>query len=1116
MLSRQTLNLNFAQGLDTKTDPFQVQPGKFLSLQNSIFDKNGRLTKRNGFGPLTTLVDSSSTFLTTYNQNLTAIGDTLQAYSQPTNTWVTKGIFQPMEVNTLPLIRSNLNQSQADSVVATNGLVCTVYTDNPASGPVYKYVVADSTTGQNIVAPTTIPAASGGTLVGSPRVFLLGAHFVIVFTNDISGAYHLQYIAISVLNPTVVKAPADIATAYIPFTTLSWDGVVLNQNLYIAYNTTSGGQAVKVTYLPATLAAVPTATTFAGDQAAIISVTADTTANIVYASFYDSTYEAGYSVAVDTQLNKRMTPTALPSTGSTVQNITSTAINGVLTVYTELYNTYSYNDINGIEEQTDYITTSTVVLPATVTTGTMTSNGVLIRSLGLASKAFLINGVSYFTGIYSGPSSATYAINQPTYFIVNQSGETVTKLAYSNGGDYYQVGLPSAIVNANNTVQFAYLYKDLVASVNKTQGAVASAAIYSQLGINLASITFETKGPASEIGSTLNLGAGFVWSYDGYSLVEQGFHLWPDNVAATWTEDSIQTPHGLFTSGSTSIVVDSATGIYPGMTVTDTHSGHTTYIPAGTTVVSISGTTMIISQPTTGSSVSSPGDALSIQGNIASQSTTTDAYFYQVTYEWSDNQGNINRSAPSIPVSVTTSGSVTTGIITLNIPTLRVTAKTANPVKIVIYRWSVGQQSYYQVTSIQMPTLNNTTVDSITFVDTLPDSQIVGNNLIYTNGGVLEDIGAPATSLMALFDDRLWLVDAEDQNLLWFSKQVIEATPVEMSDLLTIYVAPTTSAQTSTGVITALSPMDDKLVIFKDNAIGYINGIGPDNTGANSQYSPFTIITSVVGCAIPNSIVLTQFGLMFQSNQGIWIVGRDLSTQYIGAPVESLTTGATVLSAINIPSTTQVRFTLDSGITLMYDYFYQQWGSFVNIPATSSTVYQGLHTYLNSYGQVFQETPGKYLDNSSPTLMSFTTSWLNLAGVQGFERFYHFYLLGQFITPFKLNVQIAYDYNSSATQNVIVKPDNYGAPWGVSPSLWGGPPNWGGTPGNGWEATSNVFEARVFPQRQKCESFQLTINELSDPAYPNSAGAGLTLSGLNIVAGLKRGFRTSKASRNFG
>ena len=48
-LTKQPLSINFAAGLDLKTDPFQVSPGKFLGLANSIFTKGGLLQKRNGF-----------------------------------------------------------------------------------------------------------------------------------------------------------------------------------------------------------------------------------------------------------------------------------------------------------------------------------------------------------------------------------------------------------------------------------------------------------------------------------------------------------------------------------------------------------------------------------------------------------------------------------------------------------------------------------------------------------------------------------------------------------------------------------------------------------------------------------------------------------------------------------------------------------------------------------------------------------------------------------------------------------------------------------------------------------------------------------------------------------
>lgn len=480
-------------------------------------------------------------------------------------------------------------------------------------------------------------------------------------------------------------------------------------------------------------------------------------------------------------------------------------------------------------------------------------------------------------------------------------------------------------------------------------------------------------------------------------------------------------------------------------------------------------------------------------------------YYYQFCYEWTDNQGNLHRSSPSIPVSIVTTGS--TSINTIFVPTLRLTYKiTPNPVRIVGYRWSVAQQVYYQFTSITSPVINNPAVDLVTITDTLSDAAILGQTLLYTTGGVIENIAAPACIDSALFNNRLWLIDAEDQNLLWFSKQVIEDVPVEMSDLLTVYVAPTTGAQGSTGPMTALSAMDDKLIIFKKDAIYYINGTGPDNTGANSQFSDAIFITAAVGSANPNSIVLIPQGLMFQSDKGIWLLGRDLSTSYIGAPVESYN-DVEIFSAQCIPGTNQARFLLAGSITLMYDFYYSQWGTFNNIYAISSTLYQGSQTYLSSFAKVYQETPGYYLDDSAPVLMSFTTSWNSLAGLQGYERFYFANFLGTYITPFKLNVQFSYDYESSATQQVIITPDNYSAPWGGE-SLWGGGTNWGGN--------SNVFSARVFPTKQKCQTFQVSVNEIYDPSFGAAAGEGLTLSGLALIVGVKRGYRTQSTAKSFG
>jgi hypothetical protein len=490
--------------------------------------------------------------------------------------------------------------------------------------------------------------------------------------------------------------------------------------------------------------------------------------------------------------------------------------------------------------------------------------------------------------------------------------------------------------------------------------------------------------------------------------------------------------------------------------------------------------------------------------------TKTNAYAYQFVYEWSDNAGNVFRSAPSIPVSVTTTDAThPTGYVTLNIPTLRLTMKTTNPVKIVIYRWSVLLQTYYQVTSISAPLLNSTTVDEVQFIDRTADNQptssILGNNILYTTGGVVENVNAPATNLMTLFDNRLWTVNAEDQNLLWFSKQVIEAVPVEMSDLLTMYISPTTGAQGSTGPITALSVMDDKLVIFKRNAIYYINGSGPDNTGANNQFSQPVFVTSTVGCANQNSVVFMPQGLMFQSDKGIWLLDRSLNTSYIGVSVDDLAIVPQVHSAQNIPATNQVRFIMDSGLTLMYDYYFSQWGTFKGVPAVSSCIFQGLHTFIDSFGRAFQESPGQYLDGSSPVLLSFTTGPIRLDALQSYQRAYFFYLMGDYLSPHKLVVSIAYDYSPNPSQQVIIEPTNF------QPSFGGIGPY-----GQGPFGGSVLEQWKVHLERQRCQAISVKVQEVFDPSLGAIAGAGLTLSGINFVCGFKGKYKPMDAGHSIG
>jgi hypothetical protein len=301
--------------------------------------------------------------------------------------------------------------------------------------------------------------------------------------------------------------------------------------------------------------------------------------------------------------------------------------------------------------------------------------------------------------------------------------------------------------------------------------------------------------------------------------------------------------------------------------------------------------------------------------------------------------------------------------------------------------------------------------------------------------------------------------------------------------------------------------MDDKLIIGKQNALLYINGSGPDNTGKNSQFSEPIFITSTVGCTNQKSIVLMPKGLMFQSDKGIWLLGRGLDTEYIGAAVEDFTLGATVLSAVNVPETNQVRFTLDTGITLMYDYFYGQWSTFVGVPSVSSCIFQTAHTFINASGAVYQESPGTYLDGSNPVLMSFKTGPLLLGKLQNYQRAYFFYLLGTYLSPHKLQVLMTYDYETAPSQSVLISPNNFSPTYGL-PSPYG--------QGNPYGGPKNGESWRVFLDKQKCMAFAIEIQEIYDPSFGVVAGAGFTLSGLNVVCAFKKQYRPQSAAESAG
>lgn len=457
----------------------------------------------------------------------------------------------------------------------------------------------------------------------------------------------------------------------------------------------------------------------------------------------------------------------------------------------------------------------------------------------------------------------------------------------------------------------------------------------------------------------------------------------------------------------------------------------------------------------------------------------------------------ITMDTANAPISSTLS-MISPYSVKLSIPTLRVTSKTG--VTIVIYRTEADGTIFYRVNTVTQPINNDPTIDSVEYIDTTPDAIILDHPQLYITGGVVENIAAPPHDISTIYRNREIVVPSENPLTWWYSQQVIPGSPVEFSDSFV------NNIDQRGGDITAVGVLDEKLIFFKDTHIFYTVGDGPAPNGTNNDFLTPQLISTETGSNNQKSIIMMPFGLMFQSPKGIYLLARNLETLYIGAEVEAFNS-ATVTSAKLMETVNQVRFTLDTGVALVYDYEFKQWSVFTNHAAVDSCIFENKFTYLQSNGIVMQETPNIYTDNGNFIKLKLVTSWLSFAQLQGFQRVYKALILGDYISPHRLHVQVSHDFNPNFTQEdyidagTILAQDTYGSDAYYGADYVYGSPT--GYPRYQW---------RINFERQKCETIQLLIEDMQSI----NIGQGLSLSAIAFEVGAKKGLDKLGAPQSFG
>lgn len=472
--------------------------------------------------------------------------------------------------------------------------------------------------------------------------------------------------------------------------------------------------------------------------------------------------------------------------------------------------------------------------------------------------------------------------------------------------------------------------------------------------------------------------------------------------------------------------------------------------------------------------------------------TPSSTYLYRFGYEETNARGEIDLGPLSTGTLVTLAGGETR--VTLTIPTYRLTKR--RNVRIAVYRGEANDSSaLYRVSSLDPSATtgsnrylaNDTTVDTVTFVDDMSDIVMLGKEPCYTNGGILANDPTSTGGLLAAGKSRVFFTDPADPYLVRYSKEFADGYGIETAPAFALRVDP------AGGPITALAVMDDALIIFKRESIFFVAGPGPlANPSADSSYgfSPPALITSDVGCISPKSIGQTPLGIIFQSAKGIYMLQRDKSVDYVGAPVEAYNS-QTITRATLMPDRTQIVLLTDAGETLLFDYLFRQWSTFTNHEGRDAVVLGGTYHYLRNDGRVFRETPGVYRDDNAHIRSVIETAWIKANGMQGFQRIYHAYLLGDYKSPHTLRVKAQYDYEPSwaTTWDIDVDSDQTLTVYGE------------GSYGAGvYGSTGESRYQEKIHVGAKCEAIRFRIEERETTA---NFGAAFELTELALTVGVK-------------
>ncbi len=353
---------------------------------------------------------------------------------------------------------------------------------------------------------------------------------------------------------------------------------------------------------------------------------------------------------------------------------------------------------------------------------------------------------------------------------------------------------------------------------------------------------------------------------------------------------------------------------------------------------------------------------------VAGGSIAAGDYSVTACWRWTDEAGQVHRSAPAPARTVTiTAGVAQTLRCHVVIPWL--TEKTQRAA-LEVYCNSLAATSTYTLQTTTDVNFNITETAQVVNLTTDPLTSTLG---LYTNGGAFANYHVPGDGGVAAVGRRLWTAGSDQ---VFASKLWLRGNGPEFSDEASASeTSLAVNIPAGAGRVIALEALDDKLVVFCARGVYLIQDGGPDNTGVGSDFAP-AFRVSDLAIAGPRSSCLTDQGVLFcttldtvdAARGGPWLVDRQFTftqRQYLGRLAQTffLRTNSWVPEVAYSPERQQAYITVDGadGTTdgvAVADLRHEKWAVWSAGTTRSITVVGGVLWLMGDDAAAYSGAPG--------------------------------------------------------------------------------------------------------------------------------------------------------------